>query len=366
MRVSEPYTIFPRTLKSGKTVYYYQYRLENGSRSTPKSTGCVTEASAKRFCNKLYNAGTFERTSSTRFGIFAQDFFSKDKEFYKWKQINNSKITDETLLAYDKFLRNQLLPYFENMQLNAITRQEVKNWIIWASDKWSAKTVNNAQTVLNTILNQAVDKEVISYNPALNLSFRRVEKKNRVIMTVEEIKQTYNSDRWSNETIRLAFLVAVITGMRISEIVALRNEDIAETCINVRHSYSRQFGLGDTKTKECRYVPKPKDLILHTDNEWIFAGEKGTPFNICRMYDNLQRIWADLGIDAKQRGLTTHTTRHFFNSYLLKENVPKEKIKAVMGHKDKDDMTDWYSHWTPDMLEEVYTAQLKLYELIRG
>lgn len=366
MRVSEPYTIFPRKLKSGKIVYYEQHRLDNGTRSVPKSTGCTTESSAKRYCNKLYNQGAFETHSSLRFSVFTKDFFAKDKEFYKWKSINNANITDETLLAYDKFLRNQLMPYFANVQISAITRAEIKNWIIWASSKWSAKTVNNAQTVLNAILNQAVDKEIIQFNPTANISFRKIDKKKRVILTIEEVKKTYKSDLWTNEILRTAFLVLAITGMRISEVVALCNEDITDDYINVRHSYSRQFGLGFTKTKECRYVPKPKDFVLKAESgEWIFPAENGLPFNICRMYDNLQRIWKSLGIDSKERGLTTHTMRHFFNSYLLKENVPKSKVKAVMGHKDKDDMTDWYAHWTPDMFPEVYDAQLRLYNKIK-
>lgn len=367
MRVSEPYTIFPRKLKSGKIVYYEQHRLNNGTRSTPKSTGCTTEASAKRYCNKLYQQGAFETHSSLRFSIFTKDFFSKEKEFYKWKSVNNSKLTDETLLAYDKFLRNQLLPYFADMQISAINRAEIKNWIIWASSKWSAKTVNNAQTVLNAILNQAVDKDIIQFNPTSNLCFRKVDKKERKILTVQEIKETYESESWSNDILRTAFLVACVTGMRISEIVALRGMDVFPSYIHVQHSYSRQFGLGDTKTKESRFVPKPTELLLKPIcNDWIFPAENGLPFNICRMYDNLQRIWRELGIDAKSRGLTTHTLRHFFNTYLLSENVPKSKVKAVIGHKDKDDMTDWYTHWTPEMFPEVYVAQQKLITKIKG
>ena len=63
MRVTEPYTLFPRKLPSGKTVIYYQYRRSDGTRSAPKSTGCTTMTAAKRFCNKLYNSGEIGRAS---------------------------------------------------------------------------------------------------------------------------------------------------------------------------------------------------------------------------------------------------------------------------------------------------------------
>ncbi|MBR1537192.1 MAG: tyrosine-type recombinase/integrase family protein [Treponema sp.] len=365
MRVTEPYTIFPRTLQSGKTVYYYQFRDEEGRRSSAKSTGCTTLSAAKRFCNKLYNSGELTKTTSYTFSIFTKDFFTKNSEWYKWKIINNNKITDETILSYNKFLNNQIIPFFGEKKISDITRSDIKNWIIWASEKWSAKTINNAQSVLNIILNQAVEKEIIKFNPALGLSFRKTEKKERELLTIREIKNIYNSPKWSLEILRKAFLLDCITGMRISEIAALRPCDIHDNFIDVAHSYSRQFGLGNTKTKIKRYVPKPTELDLSCDTEWIFQVKNGKPFNICRMHDNIMSICKDLGIDTKARGITTHTLRNFFISYLESENVPEPKIRAVAGHKDQT-MTGLYTYWTPEMFPEVYEAQLKLYKQITG
>lgn len=117
MKVSEPYTIFPRTLSSGKVVYYYQFRKEDGTRSSAKSTGCTTLASAKRFCNKLYNQGDFKQSSKLKFSVYAKDFFTKESNWYKWKSVNNTTLTDETLLAYNKWLRNQVLPFLKIINL---------------------------------------------------------------------------------------------------------------------------------------------------------------------------------------------------------------------------------------------------------
>lgn len=159
MRITEPYTIFLRKLPSGRQIYYYQFRDENGKRSPAYSTSMTKLSQAKRVCQKLFNEGRFRKNSRTKFHTFTKDFFSHESEYYKWKIVNNEKITDETLLSYNKFLRNQLLPYFSNFSLTEITRSDVKNWIIWCSDKWSAKTINNAQTTMNIIMKQAVEKK---------------------------------------------------------------------------------------------------------------------------------------------------------------------------------------------------------------
>lgn len=284
MRVTEPYTIFPRKLASGKTVYYYQYRTKDGKRMPAKSTGCETLSKAKRFCNKLYNEGKFEKTSSPKFIVFTNNFFMEKSDFTKWKTVNNQKVSKTTLLRYNQLLEYQLLPYFSDFQLSSITRQDIKDWIIWASERWSPKTVNNAQTVLNLILNQAIDKELIKFNPASNLCFRKIEKKNRQLLTIDEIKSCYNSNYWNEEIMRKAFLLTSITGMRIGEVSGLRNSDIHTTYIDVNHSYNITFGIGATKTKQNRKVPIPENFHLANSNsEWAFASADGKPFNSVRM-----------------------------------------------------------------------------------
>lgn len=368
MKVSEPYTIFPRTLSSGKVVYYYQFRLENGQRSSAKSTGCTTLGSAKRYCNKLYNQGEFKQSSKLKFSVYAKDFFTKESNWYKWKSVNNTTLTDETLLAYNKWLNNQVLPFFENYQLTAITRATVKEWIIWASSKWSPKTVNNGQTVLNIILNSAVDQELIEYNPANNLGFRKCEKIKRDVWTTNEIKQIYES-HWCYYVLRTAFLLGAITGMRISEIAGLKKENIHDDYILVETTYSRKFGLGETtKGKVSRIVPIPQDFPFPSiESEWVFpmCTKPYKPFDITRMNEQINTICKHLGINCKERKLTTHVLRDFYNTYLESENVSDAKIKAVIGHKDPS-MTGHYTYWKPDMFPEVHIAQDKLYKAIRG
>ena len=86
------------------------------------------------------------------------------------------------------------------------------------------------------------------------------------------------------------------------------------------------------------------------------------------MHDNIKAICKDLGIDTKERGITTHTLRNFFISYLSyleSENVPEPKIRAVAGHKDPT-MTGLYTYWTPEMFPEIYEVQEKLFYQITG
>lgn len=365
MRVTEPYIIFPRKLKSGAKVYYFQFRDENGHRSFAQSTGETSHSKALRFVQKLYNEGQLKTKVKVTFRNFAHGFFDKNGQYYKWKEANLTTISDSTLKSYVIKLNCQLLPYFGRYELTAIDVVLVKKWVIWASKKWSAKTVNNAQGVLNIILSSALEKKMIEENPLDKITFRKIEKKHRELLTEEEIKQIYNAD-WTREESKRMFLLAAVTGMRIGECSGLLKECVHDTYLDVKHSYDPKLGLGETKTKLNRFVPVPKglSLIKEDDCKWVFMGNSSeVPLYSNIVYKNMLRICDKLGIDYKARGITIHSLRNFFISYLQKKNVTEAKIRAVVGHSENT-MTELYTYWKPDMFPEVYQAQQELFNYI--
>lgn len=369
MRVVEPYIIFPRTLQSGRKVYYYQFRYPDGRRSPLFSTGETVLSKAKRVVQALYNAGEFNTyKQSVKFGVYTKDFFSKEGQYYEYQSVAGKPLKDSTIASYEKILNNQLLPFFAEKDICTINKDCIKEWIVWASKYWSPKTINGAHGVLNIILETALDKEIISRNPLAGLKFRPVKKKERELLTVDEIRTIYKSDLWARDSQRKMFLLAAITGMRIGEISALKKTDFHENYIDVTKTFSDRFGLGSTKTGENRKVPIVENFDTgHSNSEWAFEGvTMDKPMLSHAVYNAFARICEKIDIDRIGRGITIHSLRNFFISYLQSENIPQSKIKAVVGHSDKSNMTEHYTYWKPEMFPEVYTAQLKLYKQITG
>ena len=368
MRVTEPYIIFPRKLQSGRVVYYYQFRYPDGRRSNALSTGETVLSKARRKIQQMYNSGAFDiQQKSIEFGVFTENFFSKNGQYYEYQSLTGKPPKDSTIASYVKILNNQLLPFFREKMIADISRDVIKEWVLWASRFWSAKTVNGAHGVLNIILESALDKEIIQRNPLSGIKFRAVEKKQRELLTVEEISRIYKSGLWARESQRAMFLLAAITGMRIGEISALKKTDFHDDFVDVTKTFSDRFGLGSTKTGENRKVPLKGFVLPESSTEWAFEGVTADkPMVSHAVYNSFSRICDKLGIDRKTRGITIHSMRNFFISYLQGENVPQPKIKAVAGHADKNNMTELYTYWNPEMFPEVYAAQKKLVELITG
>ncbi len=371
MRITEPYTLFLRTLPSGKQVYYYQFRDENGKRSPAYSTGTDKLSQAKRICQKLYNEGKFSKSEGLRFSSFAEGFFDDGSQYLEWKKISGSPLAPSTVSSYRKLLTMQVMPYFGEMEIKKISTDTVKKWILWLNEKWSVKTSNNAQSVLNIILRSAKERRIINEIPSHDISFRKVEKKKRELLTVDELRQIYCCGEWRWECARRAFLVCAITGMRIGEVVGLQSFEVGTDRLNVEHSLHPQFGLGPTKTRVCRYVPIPPALGLKEKcgSKWAFQKPgTETPVLASYVYKRLMAILEDMGIDHKARGITVHSLRNMFISYMRGSTFGAEidlKIKAVVGHADES-MTDWYTYWTPEMFPEIYEVQERLYRAITG
>jgi integrase len=369
MRVTEPYIIFPRKLTSGKIIYYYQFRDENNVRSPAYSTGTSNKAQAKRICQKLYNEGAFSQNSQRLFKTFAANFFDDDSTFLKWKAASNVNLSKSTIASYRRLLKNQVLPYFGEMQIASISVDTVKKWIVWLCDNWSVKTSNNAQSVFNIIMKSAKEKRLIKEVPSSDLSFRKIKKIDRELLTVAELNQIYHSPLWNWDCARLVFLVCAITGMRIGEVTGLQTVDVESDRLNVQHTLHPVFGLGETKTRVCRYVPIPKALDLKNKCGKIWAFEKPTcsePVDEGYIYKRFVAVVDSLGIDRKSRKITVHTLRNFFVSYMRGSSFGETidlKIKAVVGHADKS-MTDWYTYWRPEMFPEIYEIQEKLFKEI--
>lgn len=369
MRLTEPYTIFARKLPSGKVVYYYQFRDENGLRSAARSTGTSKLSQARRFCQKLYNEGRFEKNTSTLFKTFANNFFDDDSPYMKWKKTSGTELAPSTLLSYKRLLKFQILPYFSEMQIQKISVATVKDWIVWLDGKCSAKTSNNAQSVFNIIMKSAKEKRLIKEVPSADLSFRKIHKKERILLTVEELNDIYHSPLWNWECARRAFLTCALTGMRIGEVTGLQTFEVGTDRLNVEHTLHPKFGLGPTKTRVCRFVPIPKSLHLKEQCGKKWAFEKPTEQEPCQqgyIYKKFTKICDNLKIDHLARGITVHSLRNMFISYMRGSSFGETidlKIKAVVGHADST-QTDWYTYWTPEMFPEIYEVQEKLYHEI--
>lgn len=374
-RLRQDYSLFPRTLDSGKTVWYYRTYTPDGIRTNPKSTGIEATGKSSRIraekhCNSLMVSGQLWQASNMRFSQFADGWFVPGKCAWLADRLaagvpGRPAISAAYLKSHQTSLRLYILPYFGEKRLENIKPSTIKAFRVAMQERYlSNKTINIACDTFRIMTDWMLAEGLIFADPFRSVKRLGVEQSSRRAFTIMEARKIFHG-KWSSHRAWLFNLTAAITGMRFSEIRAIRADTLHADYIDVVDQFIGK-GLFALKTKEARKVPIPPALrALLAAEAWkgfIFADIAGGP--------PLARNGAikSLALLATDPDLSFHSWRHFTNTWLLASNVSASKVRAVMGHSEgKGKMTEVYTDWSPEMFPEVYQAQAKLFlELMKA
>ena len=142
-----------------------------------------------------------------------------------------------TQQSYKRTLDNHILPALGKVKLTDLTHRQVQSFIAALSMKkgLSAKTVRNIHGVLHSLLESAVRDEILLRNVSEKCKLPRVTQTQVKAITTAELGrflQAIDGEKFCN-----IFFVDIFSGLRISEILGLRWDDVdfENGCIYVRH-----------------------------------------------------------------------------------------------------------------------------------
>ena len=216
-----------------------------------------------------------------------------------------------------------------------ISPYQIENYKIERLKTLSPASVNRELACLKHMLNKAIEWGILETNPAKRVRLLRENNQRFRYLAEEEIIKLYDS---CADHLRPVIVTAIFTGMRKSEILRLKWEDIdfKQKIIFVR----------DSKNNESREIPICDQLIstlrdLKFKSPYVFARENGKPF-IC-----IKTAFQNAVKRAGIKDFRFHDLRHTFASHLIMSGVDLMTVKDLLGHKTIN-MTLRYSHLSPD------------------
>jgi integrase len=384
MRIRESFSLYKRRVPSGLTVYYYQCYDDRGKRSCGHSTGQTTKTAAREHCLRLLREGRLLAKKEAKVPTlreWAEDFWDLENSKYLKGRRGRRPITVGYAKNGKTYTENQIVPFLGDLRLDAITEIEVENWLTGFEDRGlSNGTANNAYKMLSVMLGFACKQKIIKSNPCLLVEKLQHEGRKIKILTLQEVRALFPaqwSDVWDDYTCHVANKLAACTGMRIGEILGLRSEFVHEGYIEVCRQYSQTAGYSDVKTHKPRNVPLHRvvegdlrRLIKAHGEGFVFVSKPHAkkPMGRSSVIAGFWKALEAIGIgeeQRKQRNLTFHGWRHFFNTFLLSFNVKDAKVMAVTGHVTER-MKEHYTHFDTTEFSEVMEAQKNLMERRSG
>jgi integrase len=249
----------------------------------------------------------------------------------------------------ESHLRIHLVPMLGKLALDQITDERVAE-LKGAKTHLSPKTVNNCLSVLNKLLDVAVEWKVIDKKPC-RIRLLKVPESAFVFYDFAEYDRLVRAAEKCDRTVLATALLGGDAGLRRGEIIGLEQSDLDFDRGSIHVQRSVWKGIVDVpKGGRSRRIPMTRALrkVLrehrHLRGPRVLYREDGevvTEKILRRWFSRAQRL---AGLRANG-GL--HILRHTFCSHLAMRGAPVKAIQELAGHKDLT-TTMRYMHLSPE------------------
>jgi integrase len=316
--------------------------------------GLVGELSEREARNKMavllrpINEGRYRPEATITFNQFLQQC---------WEPAVVPQLKPSSVRYYGLQIRCHLLPTFGTWRIKDITKAEVQRFLAGKRKQGlSGSTVHGIRTALGKVLQAAVDWDYLEQNSARGIRLGdRAPIKERMYLLPNQLSPLLNS---LPEPCRTLVVVAVLTGLRIGELLALRwkHVDFIHDVIHVRETvHEGQFGTPKTKSSR-RDVPMSEparkalaaqrrgEAEAHAE-DLVFAGRNGSPINPKNL---LRRVVQPTCRKLNLPVISWHSFRHTHATLLGEVGESLRTAQAILGHSDLKTTLNIYTHAIPE------------------
>lgn len=249
---------------------------------------------------------------------------------------SRSEVLSPSTIAGYKRIRKNLMKDIENIVLADLTQERVQRWVNRLSREGKTpKTIANAHGFLSPILAE--------YKPEMALRTTMPQKVKTEIEIPSEADAVAIANACKGTKYELPIMIAIWLGLRASEIIGLRWDDIDGEYLQIRRAIvAGENGPVEKGVKTysgTRRIHLPS-YLLDLIQEQPRANEHIVNLSGHALYSGFVRICEK----AKVRHYRFHDLRHFNASVMLAEGIPDKYGIKRMGHATNNMLKTTYQH----------------------
>ena len=267
-----------------------------------------------------------------------------------------------TIISYETDLGQffaYLLSQYPNTSINEIKPILIRSWLatLKGEEDLSAKSINRKISSLKSFFKYQLKLGAIVQTPMTTIVSPKISKRLPVFVQENHIETLLThvqfTDDWKGETEKLVIELLYATGIRLSELINLK-----ETQIDAAYQQIKVVGKGNKE----RIIPISNQLLQsiknyiankqQTENSVanLFITNKGKPLQPRIVYGFVKQY---LSLVTTVQKKSPHILRHSFATHLMNNGADLNAVKELLGHSSLA-ATQVYTHNTIEKLKEVY------------
>jgi integrase/recombinase XerC len=232
----------------------------------------------------------------------------------------------------------------------------VRGWIVQLIDEgMSNRSVNRKLASLRTYFKWLRKEGQITTNPLAKIQGPKNEKRLPIFVKESELDSAKTSSLFSTDfngvRDELIFELFYQTGIRLSELIGLKDSDVSEQHIKVlgKRSKERLIPISNQLSQTIQLFRTMKKK-MNIDSLKLFTRENGLDLYPSMVYRKINSILGTLTTSDKK---SPHVLRHTFATHLLNRGTGLETLKDLLGHANLS-ATQVYTHNSFAQLTAVY------------
>jgi integrase/recombinase XerC len=252
---------------------------------------------------------------------------------------------------------------FGDTALSAISTPIIRSWLASLKEqKMTSKSINRKISSLKSFFKFQLRTGLLEKSPMAGIISPKSGK--RLPVYVEEkdmqllIEHVEFPDNWKGKTDRLLIRMFYNTGVRLTELVTLKNGQLDTNAATIRvvgkGNKERMIPISPAIVEDIRLYQKEKESSLGQEGlnkaKTLFVNEKGNALYVKYAYLAVKK-WLSLvtTIDKK----SPHVLRHSFATHLMNHGADLNSVKELLGHSSLA-ATQLYTHNSIEKLREVH------------
>ncbi len=301
----------------------------------------------------------------------------------RWLLSAKPRLSDHTWRTYGQLIRDYIKPIIGIVRLRDLSPSAIQRFYDQkVADGLGLRTAQKTHTVIHAALNSASKLGLIVRNPDDATEPPKPPRKEMKFLNAAQSVKLLKTAKTTSDRNHAMYYLALTTGMREGELLALRWQDIDldQEILNVKFSLKRLSGGGlrlqQPKTKSSvRSIKLGKEttqvLVLQKDQCEAEEKRAGTlwqdlgfvfPSTVGSAMDpsNLLKEFRKLLKKAALPAIRFHDLRHTAASLMLNNGVDVLVASNRLGHAKPSITLDVYGHLIPAMQAKAASVVEKL------